>query len=97
MTPSVYAISVGGDVSHIDGGTINFFEGCQFLLEPLDLVPRIVPILQEPPVLVVARLCVYPNDLSVRESSSVLELEWHGVVAIVFVACDNISAQPFGP
>ena len=54
-----------------------FFEEAQFILEPLNLLSRILPIFEQPPVLVVAGLCVQWNNFAFW-----VERHWLWIVAV---------------
>jgi len=58
MAPTVKTVAVRGDVSDEDGAAIHDLKFLELGLEPLDFVSRIVTVLQELPVLVVACLSV---------------------------------------
>ena len=49
------------------------------------------------PILVVACLCVDANDLSVREDSAILKLEWGWVVSILSKLMQGLIIQPVSP
>jgi len=53
-----------------------FLELRKLLLQPLELVSRVTPIIQEPPVQVIARLHVDPDDFALW-----VEFEWLRVIS----------------
>jgi len=54
VSPTVQTVSIGGNVCHVDCSSINRLKGLKFCLKPLYLVSRVIPVLDKPPVHVVA-------------------------------------------
>ena len=75
MAPTVKAVAIRGNVSDEDGAAIYDLKFLELALEPLNLVARIVTVLQELPILVVACLSVDAEDPCLVEDPPLIELK----------------------
>ena len=97
MAPAVKAVAVGGNVSDEDCTAINDLKILELALEPLNFVSRVVTVLQELPVLVIASLSVDAKDPSLVEDPTILELERSGIVSVLPETLKGLSVQPVSP
>jgi hypothetical protein len=97
VTPSVKAISIGGNVSDQDGTAVRGLKSSKFTLKPLDFIAWIVPILEEVPVLVIACLSIDTNDSCVVEEAAIFELQRSGVVAVGPKLSESLIVEPVCP
>ena len=97
MAPTVKAVTVSGDVSNEDGAAIHDLKFLELGLEPLDFVARIVTVLQELPVLVVACLSVDTENPCLIEDPPILELKSSGIVSVLSETLKGLCVQPVSP
>jgi hypothetical protein len=97
MAPTVKAVPIRGNVGDKDGTAINNLKFLELALEPLNFVARIVTVLQELPVLVVASLSVDAEDPCLVEDPPILELKCSGIVSVLSEALKGLSVQPVSP
>ena len=69
------AIFVSGNVSDDNCTSVHSFKLSKLIFEPFNLITRVISILNKFPVQVVASLSVDPDDLSMREDATVLQLK----------------------
>jgi hypothetical protein len=97
MAPTVKAVAIRGNVSDEDGAAIHDLKFLELALEPLNFVARIVTVLQELPVLVVACLSVDAEDPCLVEDPPILELKCSGIVTVLSEILKGLSVQPVSP
>lgn len=97
VSPSMEAISISGNVSNENGASIDSLKSSELSLEPLDLIARVVSLMKELPILVVACLCVDTNDSGVREDTSILELERGRVISVLNKLVKGVFVEPVSP
>jgi hypothetical protein len=66
-----------------------FLELCQLVFKPLELVTWIIPVVQQPPVKVVACLHIKTNHLALW-----VELKWLCVVSVLLKDLDLVEGEP---
>ena len=97
VTPSMKTITVRWDMCNPNRTTIDCFKSLELILQPLNLIPRIVSVLKKFPIHVIAGLSVDTEDLGLWEDATILQLELSRIIAVLLEILQGLSVKPLSP